>query len=221
MRIRSTLKLAGAAIGVALLACVSLASPASAAGTLTDNGNGTVTFTYSGLANEYGWLVCTGTTPAGSCNMTNLVGRLGFTQTNGVVPPGASGSLIQVGTSYYSWVSGGTTTLVAGTYTFSYFENSTLSTGLGGIGGVSIGSSSSPSSSDSSSTPAPLPIVQQFAKPASGTCDSVQPAGLDWAGVASGGWGESWAQWVNEGSGGAVCTRTLVYSGAQARWVIE
>ena len=39
-------------------------------------------------------------------------------------------------------------------------------------------------------------------------------------GVTSGGWGESWAQWMNGGTGGAVCTRTLVYSTAQSRWVV-
>ena len=219
MRIRTSLKPCGVVTGVALLACVSLASPASAAGTLTDNGNGTVTFTYSGLTTEYGWIVCTGTTPSSSCNGTNLVGRLGFTQTNALAPPpGASPAVIQVGTSYYSWGSSSTTTLVAGTYTFSYFEGSSTATGLGGIGGVSIGSSSNPSSSGTSTSTAPSSIVQQFVKPASGTCDAAQPVGVDWSGVASGGWSESWAQWANGGSGGPVCTRSLVYSLGSGSW---
>jgi hypothetical protein len=38
--------------------------------------------------------------------------------------------------------------------------------------------------------------------------------------VSSGGWGESWAQWMNAGQGGAVCTRTLFYSAAQSRWIV-
>jgi hypothetical protein len=82
----------------------------------------------------------------------------------------------------------------------------TISIGSGGGGG-----------SASSSTPAP--ITQQFGKPASGTCDAAQPSGLDWAGVASGGWANSWAQWMNSGNGGFVCTRTLVYSTTQSKWV--
>lgn len=72
--------------------------------------------------------------------------------------------------------------------------------------------------SSSSTSPAPSSIVQQFAKPTAGSCDAAQPAGLDWSGVANGGWSESWAQWVNGGSGGAVCTRMLVYSSGLSSW---
>jgi hypothetical protein len=66
----------------------------------------------------------------------------------------------------------------------------------------------------------PPPLIQQFGKPNSGTCDSAQPKDLNWSGVASGGWGDSWAQWVNNGEGGAVCTRTLVYSTSQSKWIL-
>jgi hypothetical protein len=81
--------------------------------------------------------------------------------------------------------------------------------------GLSLGSGGS-----SSIASIPAPVVQQYGKPASGTCDAAQPAGLDWAGVASGGWANSWSQWLNSGSGGFVCTRTLVYSATQAKWVV-
>ena len=77
-----------------------------------------------------------------------------------------------------------------------------------------------PTGDSSDSGQVPPPVVQQFGKPASGTCDSAAPAALNWSGVASGGWGESWAQWINSGRGGAVCTRTLVYSTAQGRWIV-
>ena len=87
--------------------------------------------------------------------------------------------------------------------------NRVMTSGTFGGGGAS---------SDPGSLPAP--IIQQFGKPGSGSCDAAQPAGLNWAGVMSGGWGESWAQWMNNGNGGAVCTRTLVYSAAQSRWVV-
>jgi hypothetical protein len=76
------------------------------------------------------------------------------------------------------------------------------------------------SGSGGSSSSSPLPVVQAFGKPASGTCDASQPAGLDWAGVPSGGWANSWAQWMNGGNGGFVCTRTLIYSATQAKWIL-
>ena len=88
------------------------------------------------------------------------------------------------------------------------FSSRNLSLSIPGGGG----------SSSSSNTPAPA--TQQFGKPASGTCDAAQPAGLDWAGVPSGGWANSWAEWMNSGTGGFVCTRTLVYSTALTTWVI-
>lgn len=87
-------------------------------------------------------------------------------------------------------------------------------------GVIYTGSGGGSSSDSSSSSSTPHPIFQQFGKPASGTCDSVAPATLNWSGVTSGGWSESWAQWVNGGSGGAVCTRTLIYSTAQSRWIV-
>jgi hypothetical protein len=64
------------------------------------------------------------------------------------------------------------------------------------------------------------PVLQQFGKPASAPCDAAAPATLNWGGAGSGGWGESWAQWMNGGLGGAVCTRTLVYNTTQAKWVV-
>ena len=90
--------------------------------------------------------------------------------------------------------------------------NATISTNGGGGGGGS--------SSDSASSSAPAPLFQQFGKPSFGTCDAVAPESLNWSGVASGGWGESWAQWMNGGNGGAVCTRTLIYSTNESKWIV-
>lgn len=77
----------------------------------------------------------------------------------------------------------------------------------------------SPSSGGSDSLEAPPALIQQFGKPGQGTCDAAQPADLDWSGVASGGWSESWAEWMNGGLGGAVCTRTLTYRPRLSAWV--
>jgi hypothetical protein len=71
---------------------------------------------------------------------------------------------------------------------------------------------------DSGATPPP--VMQQFGMPSSGTCDAAAPVMLNWGGAGSGGWGSSWAQWANGGKGGAVCTRTLVYSNAVGHWIV-
>lgn len=72
--------------------------------------------------------------------------------------------------------------------------------------------------SDSGETPPP--VLQQFGMPTSGTCDAAAPIVLNWGGAGSGGWGNSWAEWMNGGRGGAVCTRTLVYSNALGHWIV-
>lgn len=66
----------------------------------------------------------------------------------------------------------------------------------------------------------PESVLQQFDMPVSGTCDAVAPIVLNWGGAGSGGWGNSWAEWMNGGNGGAVCTRTLIYSNAVGHWVV-
>jgi hypothetical protein len=91
---------------------------------------------------------------------------------------------------------------------------------LTGLGGPTMWSVSGSGGGGSASASAPAPILQQFGKPASSTCDSVAPTSLNWSGVASGGWSESWAQWMNGGNGGAVCTRTLTYSTSQSKWIV-
>ena len=67
---------------------------------------------------------------------------------------------------------------------------------------------------------APRAHIQQFGLHTGQTCAESAPTDLNWSGVSAGGWGQSWAQWMNDGLGGAVCTRTLVYSNSQGRWVL-
>jgi plastocyanin len=88
---------------------------------------------------------------------------------------------------------------------------------LNKTGTLTINAGGGGSSSDSSS--GPEAAMQQFGKPDSMTCDEAQPEGLNWSGVPSGGWGESWAQWMNAGNGGTVCTREIVYRAGS--WVIN
>ena len=60
---------------------------------------------------------------------------------------------------------------------------------------------------------APPPVLQAVGLPVSGSCLEVNDAHLNWGGAKSGGWTKSWQQWMNSGSGGAVCQRTLYYAG--------
>ncbi len=85
---------------------------------------------------------------------------------------------------------------------------------------IFINSSGSDPNSSATSVNTPAPIIQQFGRPIAGTCDAVAPLSLNWSGVASGGWGETWGEWMNDGKGGAVCSRTLVYSTNQAKWTV-
>jgi hypothetical protein len=80
---------------------------------------------------------------------------------------------------------------------------------------VTVVAAPSPSTAQS-----PAPILQQFGAPTSGTCADAAPARLNWAGVSSGGWGLSWSQWMNNGMGGVVCGRTLVYQSSSSAWTI-
>lgn len=82
-------------------------------------------------------------------------------------------------------------------------------------GGVFIVNSQAPSEG-----PTPPPVLQQVGLLDGASCTEFASEALNWAGVSSGGWGRSWAQWMNDGLGGAVCTRTLVYSNSQGRWVL-
>ena len=62
-------------------------------------------------------------------------------------------------------------------------------------------------------TPAPLPVpiigLQQVGVPASGDCADVPVTVGHDQGFPIGGWSKSWSQWINNGTGGTVCTRTV------------
>lgn len=75
------------------------------------------------------------------------------------------------------------------------------------------------SGSNAITGPGPENVIQQIGQPATG-CEAVDRDDLNWAGVTSGGWGASWAQWENLGQGGPICTRTLVYDQQRATWTV-
>lgn len=178
------------------------AAPASAA-TLTDNGDGSVTVSgVAGFGNNV--YFCTGSPSAAACWNTPP----GPVLANYFVDDGTQNRTYWAGSNVETFPAGVATTLPAGTYRVILNNGGAVATSVL----VALTSNPGGSSSSSSAGSGPAAVVQQFARPASGTCDAAQPAGLNWSGVASGGWSESWAQWVNGGTGGAICTRTLSYS---------
>ena len=65
----------------------------------------------------------------------------------------------------------------------------------------------------------PADLIQQFAIDPGGDCTSV-PAPIELFDVPrAGGWSKSWAQWPNEGAGGFVCTRQVMYQPSTGTWV--
>jgi len=67
----------------------------------------------------------------------------------------------------------------------------------------------------------PTPEIQQFGLPTSGNCEEGVTEAMNWSGIGLDGWGISWAQWANDGAGGAVCTRTVMYDTSSAKWVVN
>lgn len=86
---------------------------------------------------------------------------------------------------------------------------------------ITVTASSNGGSNDVAAATAmgPSDVLQQVGRPLGG-CAAISDPALNWSGVSSSGWGESWAQWVDGGRGGTVCSRTLAYSAASSSWFV-
>jgi len=196
-----------------LLATLGLAAPAHAAtGSFTAT-SGSVVVTWSGFAGPPFVNICSSSTGSGTaCN--GIVRLYALSTSAGYESLGTSPSTIQEGTAVTDNSTNNPTVLPAGTYRMTLWDSGTPAVVASEL--VTIGSGGSSSSASST----PPSIIQQFGKSSVGTCNDAQPDGLNWGGASSGGWGESWSQWVNDGLGGAVCTRTLVHSNSLGHWVV-
>lgn len=65
----------------------------------------------------------------------------------------------------------------------------------------------------------PPDVFQSVGLPPSGGCSAVDDSALNWGGSTTGGWTPSWAQWMNDGHGGAVCNRILGYDPNLEHWI--
>jgi hypothetical protein len=70
-----------------------------------------------------------------------------------------------------------------------------------------------------SSTLGPWAPDQQVGLPATGSCTVVDQSQLTWGANILGGWKQSWAWWANNGNGGPVCSRDLVYNNSTGTWI--
>jgi len=64
------------------------------------------------------------------------------------------------------------------------------------------------------------PLLQQVGMPITGDCTNVEDSHLAWGTGLSGGWSRSWAEWVNAGSGGPVCSRSFAFDTNSQLWLI-
>ena len=188
------------------VSALAISSPASALGSLSNNGNGS--FTASNLAANDIVFICATNVAANVCG----VGQNNFSYSTSQNGTYWAGSTVSIPGS-------GTGPMNAGTYNISIVDV-TGPTLIASTSNVSVIAGGGSSSSSSTAPTAPAPVFQQFGKPATGTCADAASATLNWAGVTSGGWGESWAQWMNSGKGGAVCSRSLVYSLGLSKWIL-
>lgn len=69
-----------------------------------------------------------------------------------------------------------------------------------------------------SAAEAPADLFQSIPLGSALSCASVTRPDLDWSGVASGNWTQSWAMWPNAGKGAPVCNRALWYDSNASRW---
>ena len=209
-----------------LLGAVGFAAPAHAATTITRNDanctSGSFTTGAAGTGVQAGDILnITGN--FASCNSMLLVPQslvASAASVTGTMSSGAFPTATTLGSNWLFQATGGVT----------FASISITLAGTGG-GSVQINTSSGPSntswvvstsgggSSSSRTTSAtPSPLLQQFGKPASGTCAEAASDSLNWSGVASGGWSESWAQWMNDGQGGYVCNREIFFNASANNW---
>lgn len=160
---------------------------------------------------------CNAWTQSGT-NAITVTGDLGdtFTVMSNVgclfanfINTGASGIVTPSVTNIIAFVGPQTLTIVGwGTYTYS-----------DGTSTLSITVSAAPTSLGTGvAASTPPDIHQGVTMSGAGACGSLNRTDLDWAGVETGNWSQSWAWWPNRGTGGPVCQRVLWYDAAASRW---
>ena len=117
--------------------------------------------------------------------------------------------------SYINWG------LATNSYSGGIADNSNYSPWAGGGYDFIFATYVSPVSVAAVAGSTPPDVLQHVGLPKSGSCADVDDSKLNWAGVSTGSWTQSWAQWVNNGSGGAICGRTLYFHPSSGRWAIR
>ena len=135
--------------------------------------------------------------PGDAFTVHNGVSNFGSTFT--ILKDGASLQAVDVAPSAAASM---TAPSAVGDYTLRY-------TGIGSADGYSI--PLTVTNDPIAPAPLPKPVVglQQVGVPASGDCADVPVTVGHDQGYPVGGWSKSWSQWINNGTGGPVCTRTV------------
>jgi hypothetical protein len=125
-----------------------------------------------------------------ACNVT-------FTASgaSGIVTPNSG----RITTTYFTIVGPGSFTIIGGTAPLTIIVS------------VNATDVSDPESS-------PPDLFQSIELVTVSSCARVDRPDLDWSGVSSGSWTQSWQMWANAGKGGPVCNRVLWYDQSAARW---
>jgi hypothetical protein len=194
----STLVLAGLTIGAEDASASSPAALTMNSGCTTWTQSGTTAVTVSGAVGDTFTALRAVTGGNGTCAYAFVGGDTGIVNSS-------SGSLGAITPTTFTIVGPGTFSVT----TYSPQITFTIT--------VVIQSASSGVPSTSS---VPADVFQAFGRPVTGTCADAASTTLNWAGVSSGGWGESWGQWLNDGKGGAVCNRILRYDSGRSKWMV-
>jgi len=218
------------ALTLILGGAVGIAAPAQAASTtywyLGCNAGNTALVFYPSTASKTGAGSSMTAAVGDSVGIVNSTGNpvIGCTSPPGyALDYGVGSTWVSTNNSSGSWTyqfSTGDSSLMVRATGGTPTNTATMTVTLTGGGGGGGGGGSSSSSSAPVAPVAPANLLQQVGLPVDGKCTSITDTTLNWAGVTSGGWASSWAQWMNGGKGGAVCNRTLVYSLGSSKWIL-
>lgn len=152
-------------------------------------------------------------TTGGTCNQL-----AGGVPTLGTITYGPTGTENSVALNDWSTITAGD---------IAIYTAPSVACGASNVDGVYVQRSTTPANQST------YTVTTNGAACAEGPADVIQHVGLDpdgdcvfddsphnIGGATTGGWGRSWAQWVNNGQGGAVCVRTLTYSANHGHFIV-
>lgn len=227
-RFYATAALAASVLGAASLTVAAPAQAASYSATVTCNNTGSASQTLTPGLVVGDSLTITYNTSSTPCTYIAIVPRAGQPLSGLLALTPTSGANTRVANTYlYPLDGSGTVTLqvdeapLVGSYIVNLGNGQGTSPNIfwGATTGYVLNQGSLPEVSEAGAA-GPGDVLQQVRVPSTGNCADVVDDGFRYGTTVTGGWGKSWAQWINPGVGGEVCTRTLTYSSSLRTWVV-